>query len=229
MAESRITGSLTVRLVLAFSMWGDIGFAQTLPESVSCRDLLDIASGRLSRSMDGGKTYSPVKIPQPKDNFEKVLIDYDTYLCQRAARREITSEQFSVLHNEKSRHLQAERNKALAEQGKPEPERQTLQDQQPERENREEALQAQPLRQRAEKSANYVLLVPANARQSKLVDHGQRLAEWRIVEKYDDYAECESAKALIAGLSYGNDSGTSEAFMIGVCVNAQELKRANRN
>jgi hypothetical protein len=229
MLESHKIRQLAIGLVLAFTILDEAAIAQTLPGNVSCRDLLDIASGRLSRSIDGGRTYIAIKTPQPRDPFEKALMDYDTHLCHRAAKREINSHQFNALHEEKSRHLEAERQKSLAQQRKLEFERKASQDRQAAREIHKEALPVEPSGQPAKKSASHVLLVPAHAQQSRLLDYEKRLAEWRIVERYDNYMECESAKTLIVGLSHENNRATSEAFRVGVCVGVEELERVKRN
>jgi hypothetical protein len=221
MPQIRIVRDLVVGIGLPL-MIANVAFAQTFPGNVTCQDLLDIANGHLSRSTDGGRTYIPIKQPQPRDDLEKALIDYDTYLCRRISKREITAEQFHTLRAEKSQQLQAERQNAL------ERERTPIQGQETAREIKKQTPQAESSRQ-ARKGASHVLLVPASARQSGFVAYERRLADWRIVEKYENHQECESAKAMIAGFSHGKDRATSEAFMAGVCVNVEELKRVNRN
>jgi hypothetical protein len=220
MRHIRIIRDLVVGIGLPLMM-ANVAFAQNFPRNVTCQDLLDIANGRLSRSTDGGRTYIPVKQPQPRDDLEKALIDYDTQLCQRISKREITAEQFHKLRAEKSQQLQAERQRAL------ERERTPIQGKEA-RQEIEKYLPQAALNRHPDRGASHVLLVPASARQYGFMAYEKRLADWLIVEKYNNHQECESAKATIAGFSQWKDRATSEAFMAGVCVNVEELKRVNR-
>lgn len=104
--------------------------AQKLPGKFTCRDLVDVADGKLSRSMDEGKTYVPINVPRPRDAFSQTLLAHDTYQCQRLLRGEITAAEFDALRAEKIHQLNGERRKAFMEQKQLEIQQQALQNQQ---------------------------------------------------------------------------------------------------
>ena len=81
-------------LALSILFLPSIGFAQKLPGNFNCQDLIDAANGKLSRSTDGGITYVPINVPQPKDAFDQAMLSHDTHLCHRLAREEITVDEF---------------------------------------------------------------------------------------------------------------------------------------
>lgn len=105
----------TCLIALLFATPPVLGVAQQLPRNLSCQDLLDTASGRLSRSNDGGKTYVPIPRPRPVDIFGQVLLSYDTALCGRLSRREISVDEFNALHAAMVQGLSVERQKLTAE------------------------------------------------------------------------------------------------------------------
>src|SRR5918999_2607906 len=63
-------------LILILSCIPSSSWAQKLPHDFTCQELLDVDSGNLSRTTDGGKTYVPIRRPQPKDPFSKALLSY---------------------------------------------------------------------------------------------------------------------------------------------------------
>ena len=84
------------------------GFGQLLSEGLTGQDLVDAADGRLSRSTDNGRSFVPVRRPNPRDKSAKILVDYDAELCRKLARSEITARQVTELHNQKSSRLAEE-------------------------------------------------------------------------------------------------------------------------
>jgi hypothetical protein len=54
---------MKVILFLILSCIPNLSWAQKLPHGLTCQDLLDIDSGKLSRTVDGGNTYVPIKRP----------------------------------------------------------------------------------------------------------------------------------------------------------------------
>lgn len=107
---------MKILLLLVVVLIPSLSSAQRLPTNFTCQDLIDISNGKLSRSTDGGKTYLPINRPQPKDPFGQALLSYDTQLCYRLSRGEITVADFNALHDEKQRQLLADRQKLFSEQ-----------------------------------------------------------------------------------------------------------------
>jgi hypothetical protein len=103
-------------LILIVSCIPTLSWAQKLPNGFTCQDLLDIDSGKLSRTVDGGNTYVPIRRPQFKDPFGKAMLAFDTSLCHRLSRGEITVDQFDAMHAEKAHQLGGQRAGFLTDQ-----------------------------------------------------------------------------------------------------------------
>ncbi len=101
--------SLPILFALPFLFFALRSLAQDLGNGFTCQDLIDSAAGKASRSTDGGKTYVPVRKPQPRDRYGAELLAHDTYNCQRLQRGEISFGQFTAERAERANRLQDER------------------------------------------------------------------------------------------------------------------------
>jgi hypothetical protein len=158
---------LTAAFVLG---WLSMATAQKLPGNLTCQDLIDVASGKASRSNDGGKTYVPINKPQLRDAFDQALLSHDTFLCKRLSRGEITVDEFNALHNEKAHQLRDEKHQALVE-------RQKL-------ENQQRALQNQEATIQAQREAARLQAVQAEvSRRQQQIQHQQLIQQERIQQQ----------------------------------------------
>jgi hypothetical protein len=130
-------------LLLSLVLNSSAILAQNLPQNLTCQDLIDTAAGKSSRSIDGGRTFVPIKRPQTNDQFDQALLTHDTQLCQRLTRGEITLDNFNTSHNDKLYQLQLDRDKAILERNKALAEQKTLENQATALENQQRALQHQ--------------------------------------------------------------------------------------
>ncbi len=130
-------------LILAVLVIPCVAFAQKLPPGFTCQDLIDTSEGKVSRSTDGGRTYFPIKKPQPKNAFGAALLSHDTQLCYRLSRGEITIDQFNALHDEKDHQLRGEIEKVLVERKNLENQQQTIRNQQAAIQTQREAVHVQ--------------------------------------------------------------------------------------
>lgn len=76
-----------------------LSLAQNLPNGFTCEDLLNAYRRK----------------PQPKDQYEAALLAYDTDLCRRLGRKEITVAEFNVLQAAKLSELTEAKRKAPAQ------------------------------------------------------------------------------------------------------------------
>jgi len=134
---------IKVLLILLILFLPNLSLAQKLPPGFTCQDLIDTSEGKVSRSTDGGRTYVPIKRPQPKDAIGAALLSHDTQLCYRLSRGEITVDQFNALHDEKFHQLQGERERVLVERKQLENQQQVIRNQQAAIQAQREAVQVQ--------------------------------------------------------------------------------------
>lgn len=134
---------MKVLLILLILSLPNLSLAQKLPAGFTCQDLIDTSEGKVSRSTDGGRTYVPIKRPQPRDAFGVALLSHDTQLCFRLSRGEITVDQFNALHDEKFQKLRGERERVLVERKQLENQQQAIRNQQAAIRAQREALEVQ--------------------------------------------------------------------------------------
>jgi hypothetical protein len=134
---------MKILLLLSVLSLPTLGLAQKLPGNLTCQDLIDVSNGKLSRSNDGGRTYVPINRPQPADAFDQTLLSYDTHLCGRLSRGEITVAEFNALQDEKALQLRGERAKVLAEQKALENQQRAVQNQNAAIQTQKEAVHVQ--------------------------------------------------------------------------------------
>jgi hypothetical protein len=120
---------MKVILILILSSIPNLSWAQKLPHGFTCQDLLDIDSGKLSRTVDGGNTYVPIKRPQVRDQYSKALLAFDTSLCYRLSRGEITVDQFDAMHAEKMYQIGGQKAQFVIEQKRLQLQQKTVQNQ----------------------------------------------------------------------------------------------------
>jgi hypothetical protein len=140
--------------------------------------LLDIDSGKLSRTVDGGNTYVPIRRPIPKDPFGKALLAFDTSLCHRLSRGEITVDQFDAMHAEKVHQLGGQRAGFITDQKRLQLEQKAVQNQgvaiQAQREGtRSQAIQSQLSRQQREVHHQERMQQRENHHQDNLIQQSQ--------------------------------------------------------
>lgn len=88
-----------------------LAIGQKLPGGFNCEDLIDFSNGRISPNR---QTSILVRQPQPKDAFGAALLSYDTELCRRLLRKEITVAEFNAAHAEKVLQLTSARQNLYA-------------------------------------------------------------------------------------------------------------------
>jgi len=182
-------------LILAVLVIPSVTFAQKLPPGFTCQDLIDTSEGRISRSTDGGRTYVPIKTPQPKDAIGAALLSHDTQLCYRLSRREITVDQFNALHDEKVHQLRGERERVLVN-------RQTLGDQEQILRNQQSAIQTQREAVQVQREAVHVQRQAATiqalqaeaARQQQERQHQERMQQQQIQQRQLEQIRREQAQ-----------------------------------
>src|SRR5262245_46257027 len=93
-------------LILVVLLVPGLSLAQNLPNEFTCEDLIDYTNGKVS---------SARKQPQPKNQYDRALLEYDVQLCRRLQRKEITVAEFNSMQATKLRELTEAKRKAEAE------------------------------------------------------------------------------------------------------------------
>ncbi|GEM_PF-6435251 len=166
--------------VLSFS---SLSLAQNLPRHLTCQDLMDASNGKLSRTADGGRTYVPINTPHPTDTFGQALLSHDTYLCQRLSRKEISVEEFNVLHSEKVHQLQVEKATLLADRQKLLMEQKNLQNQERALQNQRAAIQTQKEAIRTQQQSARMQAIQAEMSRRQQEAHHQELMQQQRIQQ----------------------------------------------
>lgn len=141
---------LRVYLIALLCLWPAKTIAQLPSLPAFCQNLVDINSGKVSRSDDGGQTYVPIPQPRPANAFEQAFISYSTTVCKRFARGEISADEVDALLREKAQEIGTDKQKAITElqklaieQGKLEAQRKAAEAQRQAVEVQRQAIQGQ--------------------------------------------------------------------------------------
>lgn len=116
---------------------------QDLGEGITCQDLIDTAAGKVSRSVDGGKTYVPIRTPRPNHRHGAELLARDTLECQRLQKGEISLGQFTADRVERLNRLRDERRREVIDRANFDAQKRQLENQQRALGNQERGVQAQ--------------------------------------------------------------------------------------
>jgi hypothetical protein len=135
---------MILALIIFALLTPNLSLAQNLPNGLSCDDLIAFADGRPPRA----------RKPNPKDAYDKALLEYGTQLCRRLGRKEVTVDEFNVLFEAKQRQLTLKRNAELNRQNQPRDQRETaaVRSQLQEAERRKEQLAIQAKQEAAQRA-----------------------------------------------------------------------------